>query len=117
MTYLVGRGRGLTPSGDDFLLGWLLVQQLKQDNLENNELIMQKAQSPDYTTDVSRHYLRQAATGCYSQALLNLAKTLVEPANEQVMAQRIAEIVAHGHSSGADTLAGIAVTLIEMRRK
>lgn len=117
LTYLVGRGRGLTPSGDDFLLGWLLVQQLKQDNLENNELIMQKAKSPDYTTDVSRHYLRQAATGCYSQALLNLAKTLVEPANEQVMAQRIAEIVAHGHSSGADTLAGIAVTLIEMRRR
>ena len=78
---------------------------------------MQKAQSPDYTTDVSRHYLRQASTGCYSQALLNLAKTLVEPANEQIMAQRIAEIVAHGHSSGADRLAGIAVTLIEMRRK
>ena len=117
LTYLVGRGRGLTPSGDDFLLGWLLVQQLKQDNRENNELIMQKAQSPDYTTDVSRHYLRQAATGCYSQALLNLAKALLETTNEQVMAHRIADIIAHGHSSGADTLAGIAATLIEMRRK
>lgn len=111
------RGRGLTPSGDDFLLGWLLVQQLKQDNREINELIMQKAQSPDYTTDVSRHYLRQAATGCYSQALLNLAKALLETTNEQVMAHRIADIIAHGHSSGADTLAGIAATLIEMRRK
>ena len=111
------RVRGLTPSGDDFLLGWLLVQQLKQDNRENNELIMQKAQSPDYTTDVSRHYLRQAATGCYSQALLNLAKALLETTNEQVMAHRIADIIAHGHSSGADTLAGIAATLIEMRRK
>ena len=66
---------------------------------------------------MSRQYLRQAAIGCYSLALLNLAKTLVEPANEQVMAQRIAEIVAHGHSSVADRLSGIAVTLIEMRRK
>lgn len=50
-------------------------------------------------------------------SLIKFSKTLVEPANEQVMAQRIAEIVAHGHSSGADTLAGIAVTLIEMRRR
>lgn len=118
LTYFLGRGRGLTPSGDDFLLGWLFVQQLIGKARPNERLIEEKAQSPYYTTDVSRHYLRQAAASHYSQALLDLGDALTkEQINEQTMNRAIAEILAHGHSSGADTLAGIAATLIELRRK
>lgn len=117
LNYFVGRGRGLTPSGDDFLLGWLFVQQLLGETKKNDILLKEKAESPYYTTDVSRHYLRQAANHHYSEALLQLGKYLVEPTNETTMAQGIAEILEHGHTSGADSLAGIAATLIELRRK
>ncbi|GGI65395.1 hypothetical protein GCM10011482_10490 [Enterococcus alcedinis] len=117
VTYLVGRGKGLTPSGDDFLIGWLLIQQLCGNASLSNQLILEKAESPYYTTDVSRHYLRQSSEGRYSQALLQLADYLVQPKEEIDVKQIIEAILAHGQTSGADTLAGITATLVEMRRK
>lgn len=82
ITYLVGRGKGLTPSGDDFLIGWLLIQQLYQEATLSNQLILEKAQSPFYTTDVSRHYLKQASQSRFSHGLLQLVDYFVNPRNE-----------------------------------
>lgn len=117
ITYLVGRGKGLTPSGDDFLIGWLLIQQLFEEATLSNPLILEKAQSPFYTTDVSRHYLKEASQGRFSHGLLQLADYLVNSRNEIDLTQIIKQILAHGQTSGADTLAGITATLVELGRK
>lgn len=117
LNYFLGRGPGLTPSGDDFLLGWLFVEQLVFGPTKNNQLIFEKAQSPYYTTDVSRHYLCQASKGRYSQNLLDLANFLQEPTETFLLDELLERLLNYGHSSGADTLAGIAATLIEIERE
>lgn len=106
----------MTPSGDDFLIGWLFVKQLYGRALSSNQFILEKAESPYFTTDVSRHYLKQASQGNFSHSLLQLADFLIKPRNEIDLKKIIKEILAHGETSGADTLAGVTATLIEMRR-
>ena len=42
LNYFLGRGPGLTPSGDDFLLGWLFINQLVFGSTKNDQLILEK---------------------------------------------------------------------------
>lgn len=93
----IGRGEGLTPAGDDFLLGVLLV--LDNSRFANAGVL--KAALPTLlarTTDISRAMLEQACHSRYSALLLALA------AGE---AQAIARVADYGHSSGHDMLTGI----------
>lgn len=84
---------------------------------KNDQLILEKAQSPYYTTDVSRHYLYQASKKRYSQNLLYLAEFLKEAPTGFLIDDLLEQLLNYGHSSGADTLAGIAAALIEMERE
>ncbi len=93
----IGRGEGLTPAGDDFLLGVLLVL----DNWRFANAVVLKAALPallERTTDISRAMLEQGCHSRYSALLLALA------AGE---AQAVARVADYGHSSGHDMLAGI----------
>jgi hypothetical protein len=58
----------------------------------------------DLTTDVSKHYLLHALTGAFNQSALSLTRCTDSAAFSQV----IKEILAIGHTSGADFLAGFA---------
>lgn len=42
LNYFLGRGPGLTTSGDDFLLGWLFINQLVFGSTKNDQLILEK---------------------------------------------------------------------------
>jgi hypothetical protein len=103
---LAGLGGGLTPAGDDFVVGALLAAWLGEYGPGAEALggAMADAVAPR-TTTLSAAYVRAAAGGeCIAQwhALLNALGggdwTAVEAA--------VGRLVAIGHTSGADSLAG-----------
>jgi len=109
---LVGRGPGATPSGDDFLVGVLLVLRLVADDVVGRrarrlgDRIATLAQGQ--TTRVSAALLSQAARGRAGEPALDCVRvmTRVDPGQQalRVAAERAIET---GHTSGADCLAGI----------
>ena len=100
---LLGLGIGLTPSGDDFIIGVLAaLQYYQQDELRAKiaEAVKNKLFA---TNDISAALLSHAIAGRYSERLLEL---LLHPSEGRAV---VAASV--GHSSGADTLFGILFTL------
>ncbi|WP_165908422.1 DUF2877 domain-containing protein [Rubrivivax gelatinosus] len=96
---LVGLGPGLTPSGDDFLLGMFLVLHWRAPAL--GARILAQAAHGASTTDVSQAMLRRALQGYAS--LLYLA--VLDPGTD--LESALARAGAFGHSSGHDCLCGM----------
>jgi len=96
---LAGRGIGLTPAGDDVLLGVLFGLWVWQPRPEWLEVIVQTA--VPRTTTLSAAFLRAAAAG-----------EAIRPWHDLVngAAGAIDRILAVGHTSGADAWAGFART-------
>lgn len=102
----IGVGNGLTPSGDDFLVGFLFVLFLNH-NLPKAlfERLIHEVKINIYrTTDLSGTFLQYACQGKFGEYLLELGNSL---ANESGITEWIEKIGALGHSSGIDTLTGI----------
>ncbi|MDR3095867.1 MAG: DUF2877 domain-containing protein [Paraburkholderia sp.] len=117
--WLMGRGPGLTPSGDDMLVGMLAAHHACGGGPLPLWLTAATAHAtldaaPDTnatagnwtacTTDVAAAYLIQATRGRFSRPLIALAQTLAGSAAETRAAS--ARLLDFGHSSGADTLLG-----------
>lgn len=101
LTAFIGRGEGLTPAGDDFLLGVLLVLEREG----SAKLSALKAALPcllSRTTDISRAMLEQGCRGHYGALLLRLMT-----ANPPSLVSAVAQVADYGHSSGQDMLSGI----------
>ena len=92
---LRGCGEGLTPSGDDFLCGWMLACRLRR-NPAIAEKILKGARGDN---PVSNAFLEMAAQGRVNVAVKRL---LQSPSSARVKA-----VCAFGHSSGADLLCGL----------
>lgn len=108
---IIGRGKGLTPSGDDLLIGLLWINEihtiLSKEFLNSLEgLIFQGG----LTTDVSINYYKSAFLGDYSSNLINLSHELIN-FNKGKIKSRLEDIVQYGHTSGIDLLSGIALGL------
>ena len=108
---LLGAGPGLTPSGDDFLLGFLasLHCVLPDENKVSADglawqLIMD---APFFTTRLSAEYLKYAATGLYHQDLLEFIQSFCVD-SEEIMAKHAQKILKMGHYSGNDMLLGFS---------
>ncbi len=101
---LVGLGKGLTPSGDDFLCGMLagLTYCSKERKAVELLCVLKKhiGEAAKRTNDISGAFLKCAVDGYYSEAIIKLP-TLD---NGGKIACLFSEI---GHSSGADTLCGV----------
>lgn len=110
VAYLVGRGLGLTPSGDDVLCGFgcglSLVAGAASDGvaLFCREVLQA---SRDATTTVSMAYLSAMAAGYANRDYLELARALADSAPTRA-ARAIDRILGVGHTSGADGLLGFA---------
>ena len=103
---LVGLGPGLTPSGDDFLVGALAaLDALGQTNIR---AVLGRAvvAAADRTSPLSASLLRAAAAGHVSENLHTMVAALVtgDAGAAMATAARI------GHTSGFDALAGAVVT-------
>lgn len=99
---LAGLGGGLTPAGDDFLMGAMLWAWLVHPEPRCFGRVLSQTAGPR-TTLLSAAWLRAAAEGLCSAPWHRLLTALSE-GGELELAVR--EVLAHGATSGADALAG-----------
>ena len=104
---LIGLGDGLTPSGDDVLIG--IEAALHALGSPAAGFLDEALADVDArTTTVSAAYLRHAAAGEFAERLHHLLAVLVsEEAREATLAGAIGEAVAWGATSGTDCLIGV----------
>lgn len=114
--YLIGRGRGLTPSGDDMLVGYLAVMKLFA-LYRAEDLSDQLLESPLSTTDVSKAYILAGAEDYFSTPIYQLY-TLCKVADLNDLAQltinltdAITNTMRVGHTSGHDMTFGMGMGL------
>lgn len=110
----VGSGPGLTPAGDDVLVGMftaLLCSDQPTGRTLASRLARALAPALHSTTDISRHLLTQAARGLPGRALHELGRTLHEDAPDDVVRIALARVLDTGASSGADACIGLLATL------
>lgn len=106
----IGLGPGLTPSADDMVIGALALLHTSPElraQMRSRSLLSNLDELHTLTTPVSACYLNHASQGRFSSALIRLLRRLTRgsPATNGA----IAKLLAHGHTSGADTLLGICV--------
>ncbi len=112
---ILGRGAGLTPSGDDFLIGLLLALNRWEavfgpnDQLQNlNEKIISVAYTK--TTTLSANLIECAARGLADERLINALDYLMTGAN--AAENTLSELLNWGNSSGVDALVGMIVAVL-----
>ena len=110
--FLLGRGKGLTPSGDDIILGYLMIFKLF-DSAINSELLQSKAVLSK-TTIVSANYMRMLGLGFISESFQRFNKA-IQYRNIQHLRLSISRITEIGATSGYDTLFGIKLALKRIR--
>jgi hypothetical protein len=101
---LAGLGVGLTPAGDDFLVGIMIWAWLAHPRPEWFCELVLKAVAPK-TTFLSAAFLKAASRGQCGAPWHDLLEAF-EIQHEQRMVAAIRQVVAYGHTSGADALAG-----------
>lgn len=99
-----GFGEGMTPSGDDFLGGWMVAQRMlgRADEIPR---VLRRALGGNA---VSNAFLRLAAAGRVHAAMKVLLGTRPE---SKRFSRRVFDVCQFGHSSGADLLAGVLAGL------
>ena len=116
MESLVGLGPGLTPSGDDFLVGfiaglWSASGQDRQRHAYISSFGKRMSSFTPRTTDVSRSYLLHAAEGRVSAYLISVVQALAcgdEAAQVRRVTRNALDV---GNSSGADGVLGLLLGL------
>ena len=102
---LAGLGGGLTPAGDDFLVGVMLWAWLAHPRPAPICRAIAEEAAPR-TTTLSAAFLRAAARGECSAAWHRLLAALGSGTAEDQLAAAVQDVLAHGATSGADALAG-----------
>jgi hypothetical protein len=113
---LVGAGPGLTPSGDDVLCGVLLGLRLLGRARSLPRLWDAVAPRLPATTTLSAALLVEAVQGFAVPPVIDLGQALAEgdPVGVRAAAARV---LAVGHTSGADLLAGLTGCLDALHDK
>jgi uncharacterized protein DUF2877 len=113
---LIGFGPGLTPAGDDLLVGLMSVLYragagLARAQTARATLARELRRQAHRSTDVGAHYLRLAADGHFGEPLLDLVDALVGGHGRAVVLARTRDALRVGASSGADAVGGILLGL------
>lgn len=110
---LIGLGPGVTPTGDDILIGFLAglwgmaVQdqgQLAFIHSFGTELVKLARQ----TSEISRTYIYHASQGQFSSSLSYLVEAIATDNNVEAFLQSAMRV---GHSSGMDSVTGLLIGL------
>jgi hypothetical protein len=107
---LVGLGPGLTPSGDDILIGALLALAALGRRDARDVLWGMCSGVLDRTGDISRAHLEAAARG-YGAAVLHDAIHILMRGDTEKIEPALAAVAAVGHTSGRDGMAGALIAL------
>jgi hypothetical protein len=111
---LIGLGPGLTPSGDDFLVGALALLDALAERRAHAALAGAIVAAPrGRTSPLSDCLLRAAAAGHVGENLCRAVSAVVSGAPEAA----VAAIRTIGHSSGWDMLAGMTTALVCTTRR
>ncbi len=113
---LTGLGSGLTPSGDDLLVGyltglWCTVQNRSERMGFVSEFGDTIIQLLSKTNDISRTYLYHAAKGQVSSRLADLAEAICRGQNPERLHEVAEAAMSVGHTSGMDTVTGLLIGL------
>ena len=107
---LVGFGTGLTPDGDDYLLGYLAaLRPWKHIEVIAAHLKLLKSSIKSQlhrTTSISRHYLTLALQGHYSEPIDHLISILLRGSSVSDISLAANKVMEFGASSGVDCLGG-----------
>ncbi|MFC5603817.1 DUF2877 domain-containing protein [Sporosarcina koreensis] len=109
--YWIGRGLGLTPSGDDCLTGICAVLSALEGTDQTfpqklKPYLMEHGQKR--TTYVALEYLLYATENKFHSHLLNLCYVLDKPRGPEFL-KAVEEMKEIGHTSGADTVVGMLI--------
>ena len=109
ISFFSGRGKGLTPSGDDILIGFTLALMTfyKYDNWIS---ALEEGITKNPTTMISAAYLRALLEGYTSEDFIQLVK-LIDEEHIDVIEETIKKVQSFGHTSGNDTLFGFSIGL------
>ena len=107
---LIGFGNGLTPDGDDYLVGYLAFLSIWHHkpiiDLHLRSLRKHIAGLLHGTTEISQHYLALVLRGHYSQPLHDLTGSVMNRAPEAEINAQACKVMQMGASSGISTLTG-----------
>lgn len=108
---LLGVGPGLTPSGDDFLVGFLAgLMYSRRENCRVSIHAMARCLTQDaalFTTSLSAEYVKFAAKGLYHQYFTRLINAF-QADSWEALASSAQQLINLGHYSGTDLLLGFA---------
>ena len=111
VTYLAGLGSGLTPSGDDYLLGVMASLWLTKNTHFLDEIAWLSSQK---TTSLSAAYLMAASKGDFAECWHDLAQAVLYQ-DPKALRDSISEFIQIGASSGRDALVGFSRYILESR--
>jgi hypothetical protein len=107
---LLGRGEGLTPSGDDCLVGALAVaHRFARSWLDAHPEIesVVGAASATATNTIAREFVTHALAGQFGESLIDL----MSARSAQDIDRAVTHLLRTGATSGVDTLHGIRLAL------
>jgi hypothetical protein len=103
--WLIGRGTGLTPAGDDALAGFLAAPMLLRPNHPaSRALVRHTNQCLHLTNEISRQMLRDAMRGLFIEPVITLLSALHGAAS---LDDAVDDLCAVGGSSGRAMLLGV----------
>ena len=112
---LSGIGPGLTPSGDDFLTGYIFGLKnaaLTEIDQDFSGQFGFRLLEPKWTSNaIVESFRRDAVTRNRISGLEALCKAIISGADEDILRQEIFEALQFGHTSGADSVFGLLVGL------
>jgi Protein of unknown function (DUF2877) len=115
--HLIGLGPGLTPSGDDFLVGYLRGLWLLHHTQRATSLMRQCLRAgllpdlDDRTTRVGAEFIRYALAGDFAEVLDRAALALFGATYPQAVQFAVSCLLAQGETSGSDTTRGLLTSL------
>ena len=107
--FFSGRGKGLTPSGDDILIGFT-ISLMMFDKFDNWIKVVELETTRKTTTMISVVYIRALAEGYASEYFIQLVKA-IDDEDIAVIEETIKKVQSFGHTSGNDTLFGFFLGL------
>lgn len=103
---VIGRGMGLTPSGDDFAVGFLAALKANGlgESMVNNLEDLIVGNRGKITTDISEDFILKSLKGQFSQNIIQLINSIQINVFDE---KSYLNVIKYGETSGVDTFVGI----------